>query len=65
MEETELRLELMLATCMDASGLPLPAHCSDSIYVGLLQQDLVLVSWSLRRVALVELKQFAAAHMYL
>jgi hypothetical protein len=55
MEKTGLRSERVPAAFMEASGRPLAGHCGESVCVGLLQPDLVLGSWSLKKIALVEL----------
>ncbi len=55
---------------MAASGYPLPDHHDGTICVGLLNPDLVLVSHSLRKIAIVEVsrpmdgssEQLAVAH---
>ncbi len=55
---------------MEVAGRPLPEHHDDTVCVGRLQPDLVLVSQSLRRIAIVEVsrpmddssEQLAAAH---
>ena len=64
MDRTGLQLERV------ASGRPLPEHHDDPICVGRLQQDLVLVSNSLKRIGLVDVSrtmdetsdQIAAVH---
>jgi hypothetical protein len=67
---TGLCLSCVSVACMPSSGLPLPDHHDDMIFVGRLQPDLVLVSHSLRKIAIVEVgrpmdgssEQLAAAH---
>ena len=70
MADTGLRLARVSVASMKASGRPLPEHHEDTVCVGRLQPDLVLVSQSLRRIAIVEVsrpmddssEQLAAAH---
>ena len=70
MASTGLRLSRVSVTCMEASGRPLPLHHDGTICIGRLQPDLVLVSHSLRKIAIVEVsrpmdgssEQLAAAH---
>ena len=70
MAKTGLRLSRVSVPCMEASGRPLPEHHDGTICVGRLQPDLVLVSQSLRKIAIVEVnrpmdgssEQLAAAH---
>ena len=70
MADTGLRLARVSFASMKASGRPLPEHHEDTVCVGRLQPDLVLVSQSLRRIAIVEVsrpmddssEQLAAAH---
>ena len=65
-----LRLGRVSVACMEASGRPLPEHHDGTVCVGRLQPDLVFVSQSRRKIALVELcrpmddssEQLAAAH---
>ena len=70
MANTGLQLGSVSVDCMEASERPLPEHHDDTICVGRLQPDLVFVSQSRRKIALVELcrpmddssEQLAAAH---
>ncbi len=70
MADTGLLLGSISVACMEAAGSPLPEHHKDTVCVGRLQPDLVLVSQSLWRIAIVDvsrpmdysLEQLAAAH---
>jgi hypothetical protein len=70
MANTGLRLNRVSVSCMEASGRPLPENHDGTICVGRLQPDLVLVSQSLRKIAIVEVSRpmdgsselLAAAH---
>jgi hypothetical protein len=54
MSKTGLRLELVPAACMEAAGRLLPEHHADLVSVERLQPDLVMVSWTLKKIGLVE-----------
>ena len=70
MVNTGLRLSSVSVACMEASGRPVPEHYDGTIDIGRLQPDLVLVSQSRRKIAIVEVsrpmdgssEQLAAAH---
>ena len=70
MASTGLRLSRVSAACMEASGRPVPEHHDGTVCIDRLQPDLVLVSHSLRKIAIVEVSrpmdcssaQLAAAH---
>ncbi len=70
MVNTGLRLSRVSAASMQAAGRPLPESQDGMICIGRLQPDLVLVSQSLRKIAIVEVsrpmdgssEQLAAAH---
>ena len=70
MANTGLRLNRVSVSCMEASGRPLPENHDGTICIGRLQPDLVLVSQSLRKIAIVEVSRpmdgsselLAAAH---
>ena len=72
MGNTGLHLIRVSISCMEASVRPLPENHdgTTSIYVGRLHPDLVLVSQSLRKIAIVEVSRpmdgsselLAAAH---
>ena len=45
------------ASCVEAPGRPLPEDHNGTICIGCLQPDLVLVSQSLRKIAIVEVSR--------
>ena len=57
MASTGLRLSRVSAACMEASGRPVPEHHDGTVCIGRLQPDLVLVSHSLRKIAIVEVSR--------